>query len=207
MSIIDVIETRRKYDRLCKDVVEKTNTFFRELVDEYDKSARDIHTKLPGSIQIVESSEKSYRFKILNHNFALTVHDEVALVDMDAEINKRFPTRDFIEIIVNEPEVTNKLAGCITLTAKLDIGYVTIMRIFVNHKEKIAYEYGIGWRHDPIFTDKGNIGPLMKEEFFENPITWFVLGEHAKWSPIKDIRITDNVTYLKPNKIGFTPAP
>lgn len=214
MSIFDVIETIKKYDRLCEEVSRKTENFYRDLTEIYVESIKSIYTKYPGYVANIERGGPTYRFKLLSNEFSLKKNDGIALIIPD-HVKEKQNSSDYIEefvteridLIVNNPEKAKYLAGCISLTAKLDKCYITIMRIFVNQNEEIAYEYGVGWRHILQFFDKKDLESKIEQELFERPIRYFLLEKYAKWAPIEDIRFIDNPNYIKPIQIGFKPAP
>jgi hypothetical protein len=205
MSLKESIKFRKLYDDLCKKTLRQTKLVFDDLCELYENQLYVLHKEEPGVVQIVSEGrrETQYRFKIKGNDYSLLLLQESAMIRGIESIGDQ-SFGEPIRYIVEKEDISRYLTGCIVLTMKIEQQHATLMRVFVNSKGEIAYEYGMGWKA-PFEFEAVNDKEEKVKLFFTQPLSSSLLEMQATWSPLSEIKLIDDLKVLNAvsDRIGF----
>lgn len=210
MELAESLAVRERYDRLVKQVEERTREVFRDLTGLYRRMLKDTGSAVPEQIEVPEQdSETRFDFKIRGAAFVLVLNEEPALAK---ELREIADSPDVLSMplkhVVERAELKQHFAGCITLVMRFEDQYGTLMRMFVNADKEIAFEYTIGWKQPFLFRSYDDF-PGKEEAFFTEPLTQSLLGVPPLWKTLEEVEIVDDIRDLLANdiRIGFIQEP
>ncbi|ASA21975.1 hypothetical protein [Paenibacillus donghaensis] len=206
MSINKTVEKHLRYLSLRKDAFEKTKHFFHSLCDAYNTQLLLLSNEFPESIvkPDINKVKSSYNFKINGNSYNLGLLDGAVMIKEPEDISEDYKNTEPVEAIVSDKHISRYISGCIVLTMQIESRHATVLRIFVNGNNEIAFEYAMGWKKNLSFSEIPTKAEVI-DELFVQPIHSSLMEIRETWSPLGDIKIFDDLNSLNPNNntIGF----
>ncbi|ETT45725.1 hypothetical protein C162_20366 [Paenibacillus sp. FSL R7-269] len=206
MSINETVERHLQYLSLRKNAFEKTKHFFQNLCEVYNTQLFLLNNEFPESIvkPDINKLKSSYNFKINGNSYSLSLLDGAVMLKEPEEISEDYKNTEPVEAIVSDKNVSCYISGCIVLTMQIENQHATLLRVFVNSSNEIAYEYGMGWKRNLSFSEIPTKAEVINE-FFVQPIHSSLMEIRETWAPFENIKLLDNLSSLNPNNntIGF----